>query len=141
MKFEFTVPGEPRGKGRPRFTKAGGSYTPKETVYYENHVKTCYTSQGGRYFEGAISAHIDVYMGIPQSKSIKRKAMMAAGQIRPTKKPDIDNVAKVILDSLNKIAYHDDSAVVECIVRKWYAEQPYVDVVIETVEYGLLAGQ
>ena len=48
--------------------------------------------------------------------------------IRPTKKPDVDNVAKSILDSLNGMAYKDDSQVVECIVRKWYADEPKVKV-------------
>ena len=40
----FTVPGEPQGKGRPRFARPKGSnftmaYTPEKTVSYENRVK------------------------------------------------------------------------------------------------------
>ena len=39
-KAKFTVYGEPKGKGRPRFnTKTGHAITPKDTVSYENLVK------------------------------------------------------------------------------------------------------
>jgi len=55
---------------------------------------------------------------------------MADGIIRPTKKPDIDNICKIICDSLNKIAYHDDSQIVDCQVRKFYSERPRVVVTI-----------
>ena len=51
---------------------------------------------------------------------------MLNNEINVTKKPDCDNIAKIILDSLNKIAYHDDSQVVDLHVNKRYAEMPYV---------------
>ena len=51
---------------------------------------------------------------------------MLMGDIRPTKKPDTDNVAKSILDACNKIAYDDDSHVVELFVEKWYSDEPRV---------------
>lgn len=35
---DFTVPGEPRGKGRPRFSKSGHTYTDSETRAYENKI-------------------------------------------------------------------------------------------------------
>lgn len=39
----------------------------------------------------------------------KRREAMIAGTIRPTKKPDADNVLKIVTDSLNDIAYYDDA--------------------------------
>lgn len=58
---------------------------------------------------------------------------MLAGYEKPCKKPDIDNIAKVILDSLNDIAYHDDTQVVSLCVVKKYAETPRVEVEIQTL--------
>jgi Holliday junction resolvase RusA-like endonuclease len=59
---------------------------------------------------------------------------MEKGYIKPTKKSDADNIAKIVLDSLNKIAYYDDAQVVELEVKKIYAQsEPYVDVLIEEI--------
>lgn len=59
---------------------------------------------------------------------------MLSGDIRPTKKPDMDNVIKIIADSLNKIAYRDDTQIVDCQVRKFYSEKPRVEVMIQTID-------
>ena len=52
-------------------------------------------------------------------------------KIRPLKKVDCDNLVKVVLDSLNEIAYHDDVQVVDCQVRKFYSDNPRVVVTIQ----------
>lgn len=132
MKSEITIPGKPMGKQRPRMTRSGIAYTPKETVSYENLVKYEYTQQGGKYFEGNVAVTIVASFEVPKSVSKKkREQMLEPGGIRPTKKPDLDNIAKIICDSLNGIAYHDDSQVVDLTVRKYYAEKPEVYVRIE----------
>lgn len=139
MKVSFTVLGEPQGKGRPRFSRATGrTYTPDKTAAYENLVKLEYESQcrGQRFEDGEmLDLRIFAYYGIPQSSSKKRKAMMLNGCIRPTKKPDIDNVVKIIADSLNNVAYKDDKQIVDAKVRKFYSDTPRVKVVIKTAEY------
>ena len=71
--------------------------------------------------------------GIPASKSKKIKEQMKQGILRPTKKPDMDNVIKAIADSLNNIAYHDDTQIVDCQIRKFYSEQPRIEVSITEV--------
>ena len=67
---------------------------------------------------------------IPKSASKKKRAAMLAGEIRPTKKPDMDNVVKIIADSLNNLAYYDDTQIVDCQCRKFYSENPRVEVTI-----------
>ena len=64
------------------------------------------------------------YYPIPSSKSKKQQRLMEDGTIRPTKKPDTDNVLKVIADSLNQVAYKDDAQVVDASVRKFYSRKP-----------------
>lgn len=126
--IKVVIPGEPKGKARPRMsTKTGRAYTPKETVNYENWVKLCYQDQGKEYLEGQINASIVAYYSIPKSTSKKKMALMLNGELRPTKKPDLDNIVKGVLDSLNGIAYKDDSQVVKVVTEKFYAEQPRVE--------------
>lgn len=138
MKVKFCILGEPQGKGRPRFRSAGSyvtTYTPDKTAAYENLVKIEYERQcsGKRFEDGeALDMRIFAYYGIPQSASKKKKTLMLDGLIRPTKKPDMDNVVKVIADSLNNVAYKDDTQVVDTMVRKFYSDTPRVDVVIKT---------
>ena len=107
-KAKFTVYGEPKGKGRPRFnTKTGHAITPKDTVSYENLVKLEWqTAYGTESFpkEAMLDMRIKAYYRIPKSASKKKRAAMLAGEIRPTKKPDMDNVVKIIADSLNNLA-------------------------------------
>ena len=138
MKVSFTVLGEPQGKGRPRFSRATGrTYTPDKTAAYENLVKLEYESQcrGQRFADGEmLDRRIFAYYGIPQSASKKRKALMLDGIIRPTKKPDMDNVVKVIADSLNNVAYKDDTQIVDAMVRKFYSDTPRVKVVIHSIQ-------
>jgi Holliday junction resolvase RusA-like endonuclease len=78
--------------------------------------------------EGQIKAHIQAFFFIPKSTSNKKREKMLSGEIRPTKKPDTDNLAKIILDSLNKMAYDDDSQIVTLTVQKFYSDEPRVEV-------------
>ena len=137
MQMSFIIFGNPFGKQRPRVVSRGEfskAYTPKETVNYENLVKYSYIEQAkGFKFpdEAQLSVEITAYYAIPKSTSKKKTAEMLAGTIRPTKKPDFDNIGKIICDSLNTIAYHDDSAIVEAQVHKFYGENPRVEVILK----------
>ena len=119
MKAKFTILGEPAGKGRPRFSNAGGfvkTYTPEKTVSYENLVKLEYEQQCRNYRfpdDAQLDVRIVAYYEIPKSTSKKKAKLMEEGKIRPTKKPDFDNIGKIICDSLNQRAYRDDAQIVD----------------------------
>jgi Holliday junction resolvase RusA-like endonuclease len=132
--IEFIIPGEPKSKARHRTTKSGVTYTPKDTVNFENWVKQCFIIEHkGKFLEGQIKATIKAYFSIPKSYSKKKRASIEEGTLRPTKKPDTDNLAKSILDSLNGIAYKDDSAIVTLQVDKYFANEPRVEVILEVI--------
>lgn len=117
------IEGKIKGKARPRFnTKTGRAFTPGDTVSYENWVKSCYKEQDGRYLEGSLKAVITAYYEIPKSYTKKRVQAIKEGLELPIKKPDADNIAKIILDSLNGIAYKDDSQIVNLTVIKKYTD-------------------
>lgn len=136
MKVKFIIPGEPMGKQRPKFSRRGEfvhTYTPDKTVNYENLVKLEYEKQCNivHFPKGSeLEMHIEAYFSIPKSASRKKAAQMLERQIRPIKKPDADNVIKIIADSLNGIAYYDDSQIVSCKCDKYYASQPCVIVTV-----------
>lgn len=115
------IEGKIKGKARPRVCR-GHAFTPKETVEYEKLVRDCYVLQDGRYLEGSIKATITAYYKIPKSYTKKRVQAIREGLELPTKKPDADNVAKIILDSLNGVAYKDDSQIVNLTVVKKYTD-------------------
>lgn len=141
-KVSFTIPGEPKGKGRPRMARMGNftkAYTPKDTVVYENLVRLEYQNEVGDWMfpdDAILDMRIVAYYGIPKSASKKRREQMLTGMIRPSKKPDMDNVVKIIADALNKLAYHDDTQIVDCQVRKFYSEVPRVTVKISQIMLG-----
>lgn len=121
----FTIPGKVATKGRPRFSTANGvprTYTPANTVLYENLVKTIWMQSGCEKLDGCISAVIVAVYPIPKSIS-KKKREALKGSPYPHK-GDCDNVAKIILDSLNGLAYDDDAQVTSLTVQKIYGDDP-----------------
>lgn len=116
--------------------KFSSAYTPKETVQYENLVKLCFqqAAHGEMFSDDAmLDVRIFAFYEIPKSTSKRKREAMMARKIRPVKRPDFDNIGKIICDSLNLVAYHDDSAIVDAQVRKFYSVQPRVEVIIKSI--------
>lgn len=132
----IVVEGKIKGKARPRFnTKTGRAFTPGDTITYENWIKCCYQEQDGKFIDGPVKARIYVYYKIPKSYTKKRVQAIRDGLEMPLKKPDSDNIAKIVLDSLNKIAFDDDAQVVELtVVKKWTEEQERIEFELEEVK-------
>lgn len=114
------VKGKIRGKQRPRMARGGHVYTPSQTVTYEKQIRECYKDQCGELLEGEIKANIVAYYKVPKSYTKKRQKIIENNLEYPMKKPDSDNIAKIVLDSLNGIAYNDDAQVVELHMFKKY---------------------
>lgn len=140
----FTIPGDPRGKGRPRATVFKGKegvpararmYADSKTVSYENLVKVAaHAALAGRQpLDEPLTMRVLVRMVPAASHSAKKQAAMLAGAIWPTKLPDLDNVVKAVLDGCNKVAFRDDALVVRLSAQKTYATTAGVDVTIQPV--------
>ena len=136
MEHIFTVPGEPRGKGRPRFSKAGHTYTDSETRAYEDKIRAYYHKAHGGYRvpDGAfISVTVIAVLPIPKSATKAKRAAMMARTILPSRKPDVDNILKAVLDALNGVAYKDDARVWQTSCTKFYGENPRLEIAIREV--------
>lgn len=137
-KITFVIPGKPFGKQRPRVVHRGkftSTYTPKETVEYENLVKlSYYNASGGIKLQGALEATIKGVFPIPKHVSKKQKEQMLSNEIKYTKKIDCDNMAKACLDALNNIAYDDDAQISRLIVEKEYGEVSKVEITLREID-------
>lgn len=137
MKAVFTVLGEPQGKGRPKFARRGkyvSVRTPEKTKAYENAIQAAYLQQCGNvgFPEGSqMELRVTAYFKIPKSTSKKKRETMLSGEVRPTKKPDGDNILKAVADALNGVAYKDDAYVVKMEIEKYYGEPERIDVVLQ----------
>lgn len=139
----FTVPGNPVGKGRhrSRIAKMGdgrqfiANYTPKETVNYENLVKTkAEVAMAGRgLMTGPVELVFFAFVTPPASWSLKKQRAALAGEVLPTTKPDLDNIEKALSDGLNGVVWADDKQVVDCRKSKRYAATPGLTVEVREI--------
>jgi Holliday junction resolvase RusA-like endonuclease len=132
----ITIPGEMRGKGRPRFTSRGGfakAYTDDKTKNAEAWVKHCAVTQAGSVpTDAAVSVAVAVEVVPPASWSKTKRASAIAGGFYPTSKPDLDNVVKLIADALNGIVWQDDKQIVRMVASKRYG--PVAQAVLTVAE-------
>lgn len=125
----LALPGPPRGKGRPRFGRAGQFvrvWTDRKTATYEEALSevALIAMRALQPREGPLSVQMEAGMPIPASWSQKKRQAALAGDLCPIGKPDFDNIAKIVGDALNKIVWRDDSQIVVCAFRKFYAAEP-----------------
>ena len=134
MVYEFEMDGEIVGKARPRMnTYTGRAYTPNKTKNYEYCLRQwfCMKYPKFRPLENRLKVKIIAYFDIVKSTSKKKAAEMLDGKISPTKKPDIDNITKIVLDAMNKFAFKDDTQVTKLEVEKVYSQTPKIYIKIE----------
>lgn len=130
-KIDFQVfPSKIMGKARARVCSSGYAYTPKTTKDAEEEIvfafNECWINnwqKTSEWIENKVALFMDLLFVIEKPKSSKNKY--------PIVKPDLDNMVKLVCDSLNGYAYHDDSQICELQVRKIYGEQNRIDIHIE----------
>ena len=131
LTLEFTIDITPKPKARPRFTRRGFAYTPKETVEYEREIRNCAAEymelRGLEPLETPVAVYLHFSMPTPKSLSKNAPKMH-------TKRPDVDNLAKSVLDGLSP-CWKDDSQVWSLSMKKTYATVPCVSIrIVATVE-------
>jgi Holliday junction resolvase RusA-like endonuclease len=133
--ISFEVPGEPQGKGRAKIVKIGGfsrMATPAKTVSYEGLIAhaAAQVMAGAPPLTGPVWLSVEMYFGVPASWSKKKREQALLSLIKPTKKPDADNVIKAVCDGLNGVVWVDDVQVVSGSWKKRYSDRPRVSVAV-----------
>ena len=136
FRISFEVPGNPRGKGRPRAALMGGHvrvYTDAKTRSEEAVVREMarQAMNGRPPYEAAVTLTVTAYRQIPASFSKLKHAQAESGELLPTTKPDADNVLKLCGDALNGILLRDDAQVVTAIIHKRYSEHPRLRIEVQ----------
>ena len=131
----FTVYGEPVAKGRPRFSTRGKfpvAYTPEKTKTYESEVGMMAKVAMGasEALKGALEAFIYITFPIPPSYSKKRTEACLNDSEKHTKRPDLDNVVKAIIDGMSEIVFLNDSQITSIHATKVYGQVAKVEVVV-----------
>lgn len=148
--INITIPIVPKAQMRARHrivkTKDGRTFS---TTYKAKEQQTeeqkfmamLYQHRPPLLIEGPIWLRICAFFPVPRSKSKRWKAEALAGEIRPTKKPDLDNLAKFLKDCLTGIFWRDDAQIVEYLAGtgKWYSDRPRWEITIIHDDIGGLA--
>jgi Holliday junction resolvase RusA-like endonuclease len=117
--YTFIVPGDPVAKARPRLNrKSGHVYTPSRTQRFEDRVAFCAIEAKVPRFEGPVRVEIQAEWEWPRAKWRRRTPRQ--WEFR-SNGPDIDNIAKAVLDGL-KVCFNDRQ-VASLVCVKIYAEQ------------------
>ncbi len=125
MALTFTVPGEPVPQPRPRVSTRGGfarAYVPaKHPVHaYRDAIAAAARVAGAGVHGEPVSVVIDFVWERPKSH-MRKSGVKPDAPVLP--RPDLDNTTKAVLDSLNGVAWEDDSQVQRLVVEKSYGPE------------------
>ena len=143
MEIKLVIYNEPIPQGRPRFARIGKyvhAYDPEKSRKYKQQVRFWATQQlkkidGFKPFENSLYVEVEFYLPIPSWWSKKKRMEAAQGIIRPTKKPDLDNLYKSITDALNGLVWKDDAIITDSHIKKRYtAELARTELLIKEVQ-------
>lgn len=135
----ITLVGAPQGKGRARaFLRGGhiGHYTPEKSATYEGMIRTAAMQEfaGEPAFDEPVEFTLRAIFPVPASWSERKRQQAIVGDIKPGKKPDLDNICKAWNDALNGVVYRDDSLICRMTLEKRYGPQPLVVVTVKPIE-------
>lgn len=131
--MDIIIETNPVSQLRPRIS-GNRMYDPKKVRDYKKYIAWETKRQWKKEpLQGAVKIKIDIYRDIQKTESKKNKKLKDEGVIRPTVKSDLDNYLKAVLDAMNKIAYVDDSQIVEINARKFYSYNPRVEIKLDII--------
>ena len=138
MRYTYTIPGPAVPQGRPRLTTINGharAYDPKKSRDYKAYIRQCVMEQGApaEPITGALKLIVFEYRTIPQSWSKRKQQGASVNDIKPTTKPDWDNIGKAVSDALNGLVWKDDAQIVDANVQKLYDRDPCVVIEVTTL--------
>jgi Holliday junction resolvase RusA-like endonuclease len=133
--LHFQIDTTPIAKGRPRYAKRGNfvqTYTPKTTVVYETLIRENAKLAMGSSEPLETPLNVLLMFGMPIPSSTPKKLLEGYlnGSIPHIKKPDVDNLAKSVLDAMNGVVYVDDCKIVRLTIEKKYSKLPFVSISI-----------
>lgn len=148
MIYKIDIPMAPVAQARPRAVNVANRrkyYRPnKPKIILHDPIKVKRYKQLLAYYvrqhytdeplTGPLRVTVRFYRDIQKSDSKKKQKAKDNGEIRPTKKPDVDNYIKSTFDALNGVLWADDNEIVEFATSKWYSKHPHIELQVETLD-------
>lgn len=130
MSVEFCVEGVPIPQGSKTVAKAGKKVWLRDanaTKLKPWREKVAAAADLGISFDVPVVVRAVFYMPMPKRPKFTRPAV----------KPDVDKLARALLDGMTDAGLiSDDSRVVRLVAEKWYSESPGVSVTVREVSDG-----
>ena len=126
----FDLPIRPRPKQRPRFSM-GHTYTPKETQDYEKTIRNMVSAEMTEQYKEWAFVQMRFYYALPQSAPKKKRQMVEIAPLMHTKRPDVDNLQKSVMDALNGVLWEDDAIVFAVVAQKHYDTRDHIKITVE----------
>lgn len=144
----FTIPGKPRGQGRPRATAIGKSarvYKAKNDRLYESRVQEAFyaavaaSGEEWKPLKGPVLLWVTAVYAPPSSMKKAHRAwfqehvdwLLRLQPVHRTQRPDLSNVVKAVEDGLQGLGFLDDKQIIFISACKQYGSDSYVEVTIE----------
>lgn len=128
MEKRIIIDSEPLPQPRPRVTKWGVFDKLREKKLWW---KSIIAQQFHEMLECPVEIEFIFYMKIPKSLSQKKRMEILEGEIKHTKKPDIDNLIIGLLNSMTDVVYRDDNQVYKLHAEKKYSDKPRMEIFIK----------
>ena len=136
--IEFKVEGKAVPQPRPRVVRMRNgqtrAYNSEKSVVYKRIVKAAALSEMNKQrlimTDRPLAMRLTFVFAPPKSYTKKKLEAVKSGELRYTKKPDLDNLAKAILDACNNTVYKDDSQIITLSINKEYGHTDHVAVEI-----------
>ena len=126
---------DPYPSPRPRFTRQGRPYMPKEYTAWKKKFLKEWLTYGLDKFDAGVAIAVDLKFYIKPPKAIarvkKNQNILKSETLRVVNKPDLDNLEKSVLDSINGHAYEDDNQISDLHSCKRYSLNPRVEITIK----------
>jgi len=121
----------PTPKGRPRLGKGGNTYTPSKTKMAEREIRILLSAEVGRskiqITEKPVYVKLVFHYPFPRKMSSRDKLLADLGMFYKATRPDLDNLEKLVLDSMNGLIFYDDNQVVKLASEKIYSAREGVE--------------
>ena len=135
MGMKITIPLSPTGQMRPRFTRTGRAYKHKKQIIRESILaEYLVPHKPKKLMQGPLSMIINAAFPIPKSWPAKKSLKALAGEILPTVTPDADNIAKQILDVMERLFFDNDKQICWLSINKFYSCDPGWEIHLEEMK-------
>ena len=129
--IELIIPVEPTAKARARVTSFNGhfiSYTPAKTVSAENDIMKYLYPYKNLCYPAGVGIKLTIIFYRTKPKSIKKSELL------PFRKPDTDNMTKLVLDACNEFLFPDDSQITTLHTSKRWSDNGHGSIFLRMEE-------